>query len=247
MASQTNSDIKRSWYSQTFSDDEEESAQHANNEVAPSDSCNAVTRLDDVGSDVSTDVGEEEEYRRDLLDLETDVDSAPARHVQLAHERPSFLKASRQQKIDQSRRVVDEFATLDFDSVDASSQEGLVMRKLVLLKSLRDSTVYYSGSSCEQETRLSLLGLHKDEVVFDEIAFRAQGLCESRRFRSAFNVLQEAIACIFGQARHQMPSEEIEAMNLRRLQKRQNQREERREQRRQERKERSVQRWKDEQ
>jgi len=247
MSSQTTSDTKRSWYSQTFSDDEEENSHHANNEVAPSDSCNSAARLDDIGSDVSTEVGEEEVYISDLLDFETDVDSALTRHAQFIYERPSFLKASRQQRIDQSKRVVDECAMLDFDSADASSQESLVMRKLVLFKSLKDFTIYCSGSSRRQETRLSLLGLLKDVAAFDEIASRAQHLCESRQFRLAFNVLQEAIVCIFGQARHQMPAGEIEAMNLRRLQKRQRHREERREERRQDRKERSAQRSKDDQ
>jgi hypothetical protein len=232
--------MKRSWYSQTFDDDEEESIQNTAAEVEPADSCEAAARQYDVGSDASTDVGEDEEDRSDLLDLEAD-EPAPARHV---HERPSFLKASRQQKIAQSKRVVDEFANLEFDSVDASSQQSLVMRKLVLLKSLTDTTVHYSGRSRIEETRISLLGLHKDEAALDEITFRAQQLCEVRQFRAAFNVLQEAIVRIYAEARTQMSAEEIEEMSLRRLQKRQRQREERREQRREDRKERSAQKKK---
>jgi len=250
MSCEAKFDIRRSWYSQTFSDDDEEThSPRKGDELLPSDACNVVARPDDVGSDVSTDVGEEEDYRsehqNELPGFEADFESSLARHVQLCHERPRFCKASRQQKIDQSKRVADEFAMLDFDSVDASSQEGLVMRKLVLLKSLKDCTTYYSGAIRRQETRLSLLGLHKDENVLDEIACRAQTLCDSRAFRSAYNVLQEAIASVFGRTRDETTSEDIEAMKLRRLQKRQHQREERRVQRRQDRKERFTQRCKD--
>jgi|EP00427_Karlodinium_veneficum_P014044 hypothetical protein len=231
--------VKRSWYSQTFHNSEEHDG----------DAVNAFLRQsffeeapDDAGSDVSTDVGEEEEFRKDSMGFEIDCARSP--HARLLHERPSFLKISRKQRIDQLARVVDEFKALDFDSVDVSSQESLVMRKLILLKSLGDSTSYHNKHGRSEEPKLILLGLNGARDTFENIASQAQLLCESRQFRSAFNVLQAAVSCINREVPHQMSAEEVEAMALRRLRKRQRQREERREQRRSDRKNRSAHQWK---
>merc|ERR1719183_948601 len=98
---------KLSWYVETFSDGEE--------------------------TDVPTDIGEGE-----ITDDETDASQAisgqghPAPHE---HTRPGFVKVTREQRVHQIRRVVEEFRTLDFQAADALEKNSLVMRRLTLLKS----------------------------------------------------------------------------------------------------------------
>lgn len=235
--------LKQSWYSLTFCDDEEEDAHGADHVVEARDSCNVSVEVNDANSDVSTDVGEEEEYRSEFGAFEHDCDMARAELAAIGRARTIFLKANKQQRIGQLRRICGEFTSLEFDSVDALSQEGIVMRMLAILKTLNDSTIYYNEGGRSEESNLSLLGLNQHKEVFEEVALRAECLCEYRQFRSAFDVLKEAVAHICVEAPHQRSAEEMEAMNLRRLKKRQRQREERREQRRQDRKNRSAQRW----
>merc|ERR1712139_131992 len=117
----------------------------------------------------------------------------------------------------------------------ASSQGSLVLRMLTILKSLNDTTTFHGEQGRSEEKRLFLLGLNQDdENAIKNIASRAEGLCERRSFRSAFDVLREAAPRLRGElltVSKQMSPEEIEAMKLRRLEKRQRQRQERRVQR----------------
>jgi hypothetical protein len=224
--------VKTSWYSLTFSDDEEDlPSTHQGAAFQPSSPMCNHTSEQDACSDASTDVGEDH-----CINDESDDESPSAQHNTKAkgYARPTFVKVDIRQRTEQLRRVVNEFCVLDFDSVDATSQESLVMRRLALLKSLWESTVYYSDGMRLEQTRLSLLGIEDRVGALDKIVSRAHYLCEARHFRSAYAVLEEAAPVLRGESSTPAPlsNEEAEAMTLRRLQKRHRQREERREQRR---------------
>merc|ERR1712232_1060796 len=121
---------------------------------------------------------------------------------------------------------------------DVTCQESLVMRRLTLLKSFKEFIVCYCDGECLEQTRFAFLGIDHVLGTCNKIISRAQSLCEARHFRAAFAILEEAAPLLRGEpsAPGPLSSEEVEAMKLRRLQKRQRQREERREQRRCERK-----------
>jgi hypothetical protein len=225
--------------SKTFSANEENERRDGEDDVPPRESCRAAAEPNDAGSEVSTDFGEDEDDRDDLLGSDVEQDAANAQNIELAPRRQCFPKVTRLQRIEQLKRIVNEFASLEYDTVDALSQGSLVMRQLALLKSLGGRSTFYSEDALCEESKLSLLGLQEYTEVFEEIASRAHHLCEYRQFRSAFNVLHKAVFHMQRAAREQW-----EAMQARRMEKRQRQREERREQRREDRKNRSAQRSK---
>lgn len=199
---------------------------------------------DDNCSDASTDVGADDQDDRELAD---DLDGEGRdMHVHIAQSRPLFPKLSRQQRIEQLRRVVDEFCSLDFHSVEASSQGGLVLRMLTILKSLSESTVFYGESGRSEEPRMLLLGFGKSvEEAIHEATQRAETLCEGRMFRAAFDTLRLLAPRLSKNQELQakpMSLEEVEAIALRRLQKRHRQRQDRRQQRAADRAQRSTNR-----
>jgi len=215
-----------------------EDVERPDDNVEPAGSCSSSADLSDSFSDASTDVGDGEDIADDFLEEARHSSIRSFRQVVsvAAPERPIFcLKLSRQQRVDQLRRVIDEFCALEFDSVDATSQEALACRMLTVLKSLSESTTFHGEEGRCKETRLHLLGLGKD----DEDAIRdavdgAQALCDKRSFRDAFKVLKHMAPRLSGGALpspESVTSEEVEAMKQRRLDKRQRQRQERRVQR----------------
>jgi len=230
-----------SWYSLTFSDDEE-----SESDLSPA-TCSAALRTEDTWSEASTDVGLDDVDDVDEagdFEAEAEVEYVREHEVTAPVTRPSFPKVSRQQRVDQLRRLVDEFLTLDFNSVDASSQHGLVCRMLAILKSLSETAIFYDEGGRSEEKRLSLLGLGQDdEDAIHEATVHAEELCDGRLFHSAFDVLKEVRSRLREQTvpdSKQLSAEELEAMKARRLQRRQRQREERREQRKTDRAERSA-------
>jgi len=229
--------LRRSWHSLTFSDDEDGESQGGLDRIVVSAACAGTLQVSDTCSEASTDVGGDlmnDGEHDDDCEAEVALNSA-IEHQQLqsqaAPSRPRFSKLSRQQRADQLQRVVDEFCAMDFDSVDASCQEGLVRRMMTTLKSLKESTIFHEGEKRLEETRFSLLGLgHVDADVINEATGRAEKLCEGRLFRAAFAILKELQPRVRGEvlpASKHPSTEEAE----RRLQKRLRQREERREQR----------------
>jgi hypothetical protein len=211
-------------------------------DVPPTQCSNSADRADSL-SDASTDVGEGDDIAEDF------EEECPKQVERMeANERPCmFAKLSREQRVDQLRRVVDEYCALEFDSVDATSQEGLACRMLAVLKSLSEATTFHGEQGISRERRLVLLGLdQKDEDAITDVVGRAQSFCETRCFRNAFSVLREVIPRFGGKAapaRDEVScSDDIEAMKLRRLEKRQRQRNERRVQRADERADRAAQR-----
>jgi len=218
-------------------------AQAADHDDVPAAQCSTASAdQSDSLSDASTDVGEGDDIAEDF------EEESPKQVDRIeAHERPSmFAKLSREQRVDQLRRVIDEYCALEFDSVDSTSQGGLACRMLAILKSLSDSTTFHGEQGCTRERRLVLLGLDQnDEDAITNVVGRAQSLCEERSFRKAFAVLKEVIPRFGGKAApalSEVSSEDIEAMKLRRLEKRQRQRNERRVQRADDRADRSAQR-----
>jgi len=228
--------LRRSWYSLTLDDDtdNESSAEMivvaGGGNTMPTE-CQATSAVSDDCSDASTDVGADDLEDRELAD---DLDGEGRDvYVHIVQSRPIFSKLSRQQRIEQLRRVVDEFCSLDFHAVDASSQGGLVLRMLTILKSLSESTVFYGESGRSEEQRVLLLGFGKSvEGAIHEATQRAEILCEGRMFRAAFDTLRLLAPRLSGDQKLQadpMSTEEVEAMALRRLQKKQRQRQDRRE------------------
>jgi len=139
---------------------------------------------------------------------------------------------------------------MDFDSVDAACQGGLVLRMLTTLKSLKESTNFYEGDNRLVGSRFSLLEFGQtDQDVIQEVTIQAEKLSERRAFRAAFDILKELRPRLRGEvlpAFKQLSTEEADEMAQQRLQKRLRQREERRGQRAAERVERSARRCKDE-
>lgn len=242
--------LKRSWYSQTFSgdDDEEERGAHAGSvacDGALFATCGRASANADDCSEASTDAGTDEGREHDNME-DSDAEEVQTavhwhRRTQAAAipTRPRLPKVSRQQRIDQLNNIVDEFCALDFDAVDASCQEGVARRMLVVLRSLEELVTFNGHGGRSEESRFSLLGVAPhDQQAINVIACRAQQLCDARRFREAFRILREAGPRIRG--RSQRNPEDADAMAARRLLKRQRQRQERREQRASERRERAA-------
>lgn len=251
--------LRRSWYSLTFSDDEDATESQKDDTRAevvnslPSPSCAATLQAQpDACSDASTDVGADDLDDRELVD-DFDGDSEPSSskdrcivQCEKVAGRPVFLKLSRQQRIDQLKRVVEEFCSLDFHAVDASSQGGLVLRMLTILKSFNECAIFHDEKGRSEEKRLTLLGLVDDDAdVICQVTNRADHLIQGRAFHAAFDILRELAPRLSGQkpteSKQLLSAEEVEAMKLRRLEKRQRQRGERREHRATERSERSKQ------
>jgi len=219
-------------------------------EAAPAVSCSASADNSDSFSDASTDVGDGDDIADDFDEEPKQVEIVEAPRRQFL-----FAKLSREQRVDQLKRVTDEYCALEFDSVDATSQGGLALRMLTILKSLSESATFHGDQGRSQEKRLFLLGLGQDdENAIKDVVQRAQVLCEGRLFRTAFDVLQEVAPRLSDNSlpapapgqmsggEGQMSGEEIEAMKQRRLEKRKRQRGERRVQRADDRADRASQR-----
>jgi hypothetical protein len=251
-----------------------EDASIASNSEARADaSCETSANNSDSYSDASTDVGDDLGDDDDLVDdlFEPAVGVASAEGAQtvqsvVASSRPClFAKVNRQQRAEQVRRVVEEFCSLEFDLVEASCQEALVLRMMTILKSLSERTAYVGEHGCSEAARRSvLLGLsQEDEDVMRSVICHAEKLWTARSFHAAFDALKEVVPKLRGQSvgessleqdqktsakevevgTEKMSPEEIEAMKIRRLEKRQRQRQDRREQRNAERVARSTQRY----
>lgn len=209
-----------------------------------SDSCQAAGESD-THSDASTDVGDDDEVGDLIEDCEEDVGLNPSEDslvTRCQEEAPKrgfagyslFPKVSRRQRVDQLNRIIDEFCELEFDAVDASSQGGLVLRMLTILKSLRESASFYDEQGRMEEKRTSLLGLSiEDEKKICSVISQAQDACEGRLFRDAFDALKRVAPVLHRETAQpqKMSVEEVEAMKQRRLEKRMRQRQERRVQR----------------
>merc|ERR1711941_30179 len=96
------------------------------------------------------------------------------------------------------------------------------------LKSLCETTVYHGEQGRSLEERYCLLGLNEDDRLdILKTAGDADELCQARRFRKAFEALTLIRPQLCGEKRpvsKQMSPDELKAMALRRLQKRQRQR-----------------------
>jgi len=226
-----------------------EDVERPDDNVEPAGSCSSSADLSDSFSDASTDVGDGEDIADDFEEEPRHFPIQGARQVEIAAApgRPIFsFMISRQQRVDQLRRVIDEYCALEFDSVDATSQGALAYRMLTVLKSLSEATTFHGEEGRCKEKRLHLLGLGKDdEDAIRDAVDHAQGFCDKRSFRDAFKVLKQMAPRLSGKALHSpksKASEETEAMKQRRLDKRQRQRQERRVQRAGDRANRTAQR-----
>jgi hypothetical protein len=106
---------------------------------------------------------------------------------------------TRQQRLGQLRRIVDEFCSLELYAVDASSHKALVFRMLTILKSLSEKTTYIGDHGHFEATRFSLLGLKQDDV---NVVKRATGLaeerCAERDYHAAFEAMKDIAPVLCG-------------------------------------------------
>lgn len=182
----------------------------ANSAINAAD-CQEASGNSDSYSDASTDVGDDDD-----LDDECEEEVQPgeveqpncnvplqcSRSEELPRRHRLFVKLSREQRVEQLKRVADEFNGLDFDAVDASSQGALVLRMLTILKSLSESTAFHDSQGRHEEKRLSLLGLSEhDEDAMKCSIDPAEKMCEARLYRGAFDTMKEIRPLLQGQAR----------------------------------------------
>jgi hypothetical protein len=216
----------------------EETVAESNPEARLDASCETSVENSDSYSDASTDVGDDD----DIVDLCEDDSATPS--VEVSHmlqsdtpcSRPCFRKVTRQQRFEQIRRIAEEFCNLEFESVDASCQEALVLRMMTILKSLNEKTTFDGECGRAEVKRLCLLGLdQRDEDSIKDTIYHAEKLWVTRKFHASYEVLKQIapkLRCKLSlTSKKRATPEEIEAMKLRRLQKRQRQRQERRDQR----------------
>lgn len=207
----------------------------------------------ETSSAASTDVGSDDERRGDEClsarsnqEIYCQSDWLPSRE---ATGRPRFAKVDKQQRLNQLANIVEEFCTLDFNSVDAVSQEAVVLRMLALLKCLIETTSFYEHDVHHAAARLSLLDISEaDQKFCADVVGCAQKFCGNRNFRQAFDVLRHARPRLLGKDGPPTPEQDGDAealQALRRAQKRQRQRQERREARAMERARRSAARGHD--
>eukprot|EP00929_Paragymnodinium_shiwhaense_P033689 TRINITY_DN18453_c0_g1_i1.p1 TRINITY_DN18453_c0_g1~~TRINITY_DN18453_c0_g1_i1.p1 ORF type:complete len:293 (+),score=44.80 TRINITY_DN18453_c0_g1_i1:79-957(+) len=217
----------------------------------------------EVSSEASTDIGSDEELEvrsfctyhategarghdgeEEHADELTKLPPAVATDSGASVEPPSrprfFAKVTRRQRLEHLAKLLEEYCNLDFDAVDASAQNAVVLRMLALLRSLRHAEVYHDadGNRCSEE-RYSLLGLAAEGtemVVLDKLNRQAEALANDRCFRPAFELMCEARP-LFRRCCQDVGTacgpllDDDQAMLLRRWLRKQRQREERRHQR----------------
>jgi hypothetical protein len=150
---------------------------------------------DDEDQDVSTMAEDDEDLEMSTLSSpqnspreEEQVQKPGARNA-----RPTFDRPTREKRVQQIKKVVDEFMGLNFDEVKAEEQPGLVLRMQSILKSLASSDVYWHGKAKFEEPRYALLGFCEDDMyaIGDRIR-KADKSSEKRQFREAFGSCSEA-------------------------------------------------------
>mmetsp|Transcript_137541 Transcript_137541/g.242425 ORF Transcript_137541/g.242425 Transcript_137541/m.242425 type:complete len:487 (+) Transcript_137541:99-1559(+) len=111
-------------------------------------------------------------------------------HVEPAS-RPRFLRVSRDQKAQQVKKAVGEFLSLDFDTVLAEEQGGLVQRMLTTVKSLEEKATYWNSEGERlDEDRYRLLDLEEaDMYAIASHVKKASKHCDKRSFRKAYDEL----------------------------------------------------------
>jgi hypothetical protein len=162
--------------------------------------------LDDANSRALTYIGDRMklliECSREHLDRmcllpacdgrDTRQDNRASQHDRLNQQ--SQVRITREQRVAQLQRVAAEFCTLDFNEVNASEQGALTLRMLAVARSFEESTTFYDRDVRSVASRAELIGLDTIEIINMTSAIRrAAALCESRRYRDAFDILQKLL------------------------------------------------------
>lgn len=162
--------------------------------AAPSDFPQAV-RWADLESDSEDHVGELEHSKAFENSISEDRVEAPANAS-----RPMFARMSRKQRLQQIRKAMDEFLSLEFDAVSPEEQGGLAQRMLATAKSLATKDVYWNaeGDRVEEE-RYEFLGLQEaDMYAIGQHVKKAVKYCEKRSFRKVYDTLCQVRPWIHG-------------------------------------------------
>jgi len=110
-----------------------------------------------------------------------------------APKRPQFARVTREQRLQQIHRTLNEFLGLSFDEVEPEQQAGVVHRMLATLKSLESADVFWTNGERGEVERYILLGLQEDDMyAIGSIVKRAEKYSEQRGYRKAFEVLEKA-------------------------------------------------------
>lgn len=113
--------------------------------------------------------------------------------VEFSPSRPVFARTSRETKITQIAKLIDEFCLLQFDAVAAEDQAALVARMLTTLKSLASHDFFWADGKKQREFRFVLLGLEEEDMIaLGQFAQTADGLSDSRCIRQAYDELCKA-------------------------------------------------------
>eukprot|EP00403_Amphidinium_massartii_P045936 CAMPEP_0178466972 /NCGR_PEP_ID=MMETSP0689_2-20121128/52177_1 /TAXON_ID=160604 /ORGANISM="Amphidinium massartii, Strain CS-259" /LENGTH=503 /DNA_ID=CAMNT_0020094009 /DNA_START=1 /DNA_END=1517 /DNA_ORIENTATION=+ len=132
----------------------------------------------------------DEEVEEVPAPVESD-DAADAELVQPA--RPRFARITREQRLQQVQKTLDEFLELDFDSVEAEEQPGVVHRMLATLKSLACADIFWQDGAKQEVDRYVLLGFQEDDMyAIADLGKKADKHSEKRAYRKAYEVLAKA-------------------------------------------------------
>lgn len=105
----------------------------------------------------------------------------------------SFAMPSRKSRIRSVRRQIAQFCSLRFDDVEPSQQMGLTLRMLAIAHRLDDMLTYSDGVESCRETAFDLLGVSCASMNrICKIRENAKAMCDTRRFRVAFQELCKA-------------------------------------------------------
>mmetsp|Transcript_59029 Transcript_59029/g.109084 ORF Transcript_59029/g.109084 Transcript_59029/m.109084 type:complete len:455 (+) Transcript_59029:80-1444(+) len=151
---------------------------------SPRSACSTMAPPSECGDELPAAVG---------LGDDSEGEDAKEEVVVEAPRRPQFAQVTKEQRLLQIRRTLDEFLQLSFDQVEAEQQGGLVHRMLATLKSLASVDVYWADAKRGEVDRYVLLGLEEDDMyAIGDIVKRADKLSEKRSYRKAFEVLEKA-------------------------------------------------------
>mmetsp|Transcript_5885 Transcript_5885/g.14054 ORF Transcript_5885/g.14054 Transcript_5885/m.14054 type:complete len:445 (-) Transcript_5885:122-1456(-) len=157
--------------------DEEDNAPES-----PRSACSTMAPPSECGDELPAAVG-----------LGDDSEGEDPSEVVEAPKRPQFARITKEQRLQQIHRTLDEFLELNFDQVEAEQQGGVVHRMLATLKSLASADVFWTDGKRSEVDRYVLLGLEEDDMyAIGDIVKKADKLSEKRAYRKAFEALEKA-------------------------------------------------------
>jgi len=132
----------------------------------------------------------ESEARASNVDAAAKWGRATQERTAKQRQRPTLPKVTRESRVQQVWRQIDEFCTLDFDLVEPCGQAGLTHRMRATLSSLAMTVAYWDGERKHEETAFSLLGLlGGDMAAIGLISTEAGQLLDQLKYHDAYRRL----------------------------------------------------------